>query len=722
MNSCELGSTLKQQAASANHRSGVVLAGEQGWGTATACELLAPYAGKAVLWIADCAPTGYRSARSCEVKRHLGTDLDVVVFDAHAGFNPDALGAIGGTIRGGGLLVLLTPALGDWPDFDDPEYQRICADGHNPVKPPGHYLRRVVLTIRHSPQIVVFEQGSIPSVPESTNHVTAVKFTHPSYGSADQQNAVEKIKHVVNGQRKRPLVLVSDRGRGKSASLGLAAGLLFEQGLDKIVVTGYNRRSVDQVFIHARRLFPAADRCLHFMPADQILQQQPEVDLLLVDEAAAIPLHLLQSLLTMYPRIVFASTVHGYEGTGRGFMLRFGEFLDGATRGWKKIWLQTPLRWAVDDPVERFLFDLLLLNAEPARIKSVAFDQGRCQVEAVSQSRLAADNSLLTDLFGLLVMAHYRTRPYDLRHILDGNNLAIYRLMQGRQNIGVVVVSHEGDFDETLTRQIWSGCRRPRGHLLPQILTMHLGLRDAARQKTARIMRIVIHPDFRQQGAGSFVLAWLSRRYCDQVDMIGASFGVSPDLLRFWSHAGYRTVRIGLNRSQYSGAHACLVLKGLTIQGLVTESRAGQNFSENFPLQLKTVLSRLDPRIVMLAYQSMQESSSLDQMNDLAFADLVVFGFGQRNLDTVLAALTRLAEYCLIHRQQQCLDEQQVRLLVEHILQGKDWHECTALEGHQGRADGIALMRQSIRDVLRHELPEKTRVVLDQSGLNALLL
>src|SRR5690606_39452487 len=46
--------------------------------------------------------------------RVVGMELDALVFDACAGFDPDLFGAASGTVRGGGLVVLCTPPLAEW--------------------------------------------------------------------------------------------------------------------------------------------------------------------------------------------------------------------------------------------------------------------------------------------------------------------------------------------------------------------------------------------------------------------------------------------------------------------------------------------------------------------------------------------------------------------------------------------------------------------------------
>ncbi|MEI8631519.1 hypothetical protein P4S72_04165 [Vibrio sp. PP-XX7] len=44
-----------------------------------------------------------------------------------------------------------------------------------------------------------------------------------------QEHVIQSIIHVVEGHRKRPLVMIADRGRGKSSALGIAAAMLMQR-------------------------------------------------------------------------------------------------------------------------------------------------------------------------------------------------------------------------------------------------------------------------------------------------------------------------------------------------------------------------------------------------------------------------------------------------------------------------------------------------------------
>ena len=137
-------------------------------------------------------------------------------------------------------------------------------------------------------------------------------------------------------------MLSADRGRGKSAVLGLAGERRLAEsgsGLDDSGDGPFPRYSGD-TFAHAERALaemPERLAGLSYVSPDRVAQGDVLADLLLVDEAAAIPTPLLEAMLARHSRIVFATTEHGYEGTGRGFHLRFKRILDEQTPDWQEL-------------------------------------------------------------------------------------------------------------------------------------------------------------------------------------------------------------------------------------------------------------------------------------------------------------------------------------------------------------------------------------------------
>ena len=95
--------------------------------------------------------------------------------------------------------------------------------------------------------------------------------------------------------------------------------------------------------------------------------------MLIIDEAAAIPLPFVKSLMGNY-MVFMCSTINGYEGTGRSLSLKLLSSLRQANtqinknniRLLKEFKLEEPIRYAGNDPVEKWLFDLLLLDATVA--------------------------------------------------------------------------------------------------------------------------------------------------------------------------------------------------------------------------------------------------------------------------------------------------------------------------------------------------------------------
>ena len=123
---------LIETARSCNHRRALVLAGSRDWCLDTAERLLTATGLSSVHWFSDRAPACVSSSQGAAALRLLGTELDALVFDAWSGFDPDAFGALSGSIKGGGLLLLLTPLFDQWPDGHVPTWPRVrrrCPDG-----------------------------------------------------------------------------------------------------------------------------------------------------------------------------------------------------------------------------------------------------------------------------------------------------------------------------------------------------------------------------------------------------------------------------------------------------------------------------------------------------------------------------------------------------------------------------------------------------------------
>lgn len=484
----------------------------------------------------------------------LGQETDAVVFDAHSGFDVNAFAAISGTLRGGGTFYLLTPPLAEWAGFPDPDYRRFLPYPYQPEAVEGRFLRRFVGLL----DAWRGEEGECNSPLRKIVGANCIRHLQN-----DQCSAIQAILHSV-----MPVVLIADRGRGKSAALGMAASQLIAEGKG-VLLTAPSRATVESVFKHA-------ENPPDFFAPDDLLQTLPQADVLMVDEAAAIPVTLLLKMLGHYPRCVFSTTLHGYEGSGRGFILRFQKRLDVIAPGWQSIRLHQPIRWAENDPLEQFINQAFLLDVggeEEGECNSplrgiVGANCIRPLYRQLNRDDLAENEPLLRQLFGLLVTAHYQTRPSDLRQMLDAPGISIHILELAGEIVAVALLSREGGLDADLTAAIHAGKRRPHGHPIPQTLTFHTKIAGAAQRVCERVMRIAVHPSLQGQGLGSKLLEHLVK-YAESsgADYIGVSYAMTPTLLRFWERAGFVLARVGHRKDTASGSHSAVQIRGLTAAG-----------------------------------------------------------------------------------------------------------------------------------------------------------
>lgn len=633
------------------------------------------------------------STPASKARYQLGREFDCVVYDAWDGLDPDALGAVTGSLVGGGAFLLLLPSPAQLPEFVDPHNARIAVYPWQVETLGRRWWQRLMARIdTHSSAVERWSERDYPD----PAHMPGLHRSHPqtpptsasdlNRPTPEQQSILDEILLLQHRTEPAVLILTADRGRGKSAVLGMAIATLRQQRLGSVLLTAPGRNRAAVVLKHLTAAgYADAGTC--FRAPDVLVAAGQGTELLFVDEAAALPEAVLEGLVTQYPKLVLASTVHGYEGSGRGFALRFQRLLK--KKGIDAVWhtLQAPVRWQVDDPLEAWSNRILLLDAEPVAAASVqACDVDGLQFEVVDRDQLSQDEEQLTALYGLLVAAHYQTRPMDLRQILDGPNIRLLVAKAGQAIVAAVMCAIEGKLPESLWRDIAWGKRRPQGHLLPQTLTYQSCATAADLQLSAlRIVRIAVHPEAVRRGIGSRLLGEI-KRYAAQLglDYLGASFGVTAELLNFWRVNRYVAAHLGMRRNPASGLNSLIVLQGLTTAGHEFVHRQHAYFSASLPVRLGEQFRDLDASVVLQLLMGAAES--VDAPSKLERQLIEAFAFGHRGFESLQETLRSFFLYCL-HQEvfNEWQEDQDLDLLIKRLWQGYDWAAIQQLYALPGR-------------------------------------
>lgn len=703
----KLFSSLQQEASQSNHRRLLVVSGSYDWCCSQAL-LLQQQA--EVHWITNNAPAGVNHYLPSQSHKLLGSTITNLLLNAWEGFNPDYFGQISGTLAGGSIMILLCPPLASWGNFDDPEHQRLVTFPFKTDAVGRRFITRFIKILVADPSVCFVTESASNTQLKLEKHSNYTKenseIDYP-FKTKEQQLAVKLVVNQFQRGR-RPVVLIADRGRGKTAALGIAATKLHQQGFKQIFITAPNFNSVEVAFKLAALLLPdavvdnkyleSAAKFISFISPEMALQQTGKGQILLVDEAAAIPVSLLTKLLKRFPRIVFASTVHGYEGTGQGFRLRFQPVLDSLYPKWKQAYLQQPVRWNVNDPLEALVFKALLLNAESVALPLdfIPAELNQLAVERLDRDKLVLNEADLNQLFGLLICAHYKTTPADLRILLDSPNLVIKVIRIKNKIIAAALLVDEGPLPESLIEDIWIGRRRPRGHLIPQTLVSQEGIKSAACLKAKRIMRIAVQPDMQNKGIGSYLVQKIIAS--TDVDYLGASFAASARILHFWQRQGLNLIRIGYQQEQVSGQHAVLAIMAKSPSGLSLQKLATSRFIEQLHYRLSDDLQQLSPDIVCAL---LRNTNLYSELTEKEFGDLYVFAHYHRSYESVITAIRRLLINTIAKADNKkissLLADNDFCLLIARNLQQVSWQELENFsQGRRGLSQQLRLAVQKL--------------------------
>lgn len=658
-----------------------------------------------------------------ETDKILGQTFGMCILQDFEAITPNILARTIETVEGGGLVVLLLKGMSSLKQLyglSMDVHSRYRTEAHEDVV--ARFNERFILSLGNcSSCLVIDDEMNVLPISGGKN-VKALPPPDLDQPKTETQLELEGIKDENEGRQpvgslislaktvdqakalltftdaiaektlRSTVALTAARGRGKSAALGVAVAAAVAYGYSNIFITSPSPENLKTLFEFIFKGFDSlgyADHAdysiiqstnpdfnkaivrvnIHRQHRQTIQYIRPQdahvlgqAELVIIDEAAAIPLPLVRKL--MGPYLVFmASTINGYEGTGRSLSLKLikqlrdqsrtasssgegTEITDRSTgktskteefqtgRKLREITLSEPIRYGQGDAVEKWLNGLLCLDATLPKSKSSISgcpDPTQCQLLNVNRDTLFSfhpvSEKFLQQMVALYVASHYKNSPDDLQLMSDAPAHELFVLVPPvaedstrlPEPLCVIQVALEGKISRQSVLNSLSRGSRPSGDLIPWLVSQQFQDEDFASLSGARIVRIATNPEYVSMGYGAKALelltdyyegrfaslsedddqvmeesitrvtdaelnnaslldddikvrdinkmpplfSKLSERKCERLDYVGVSYGLTPDLHRFWKRASFSPVYLRQTANDLTGEHTCVMLRSL---------------------------------------------------------------------------------------------------------------------------------------------------------------
>uniref|UniRef100_A0A8C1T203 RNA cytidine acetyltransferase n=1 Tax=Cyprinus carpio TaxID=7962 RepID=A0A8C1T203_CYPCA len=320
-----------------------------------------------------------------------------------------------------------------------------------------------------------------------------------------------------------------------------------------------------------------------------------------------------------------------------------------AARTLHEVTLHESIRYGQGDPVEKWLNDLLCLDclSVPRIISGCPLPQ-TCDLYYVNRDTLfcyhKASEAFLQRLMALYVASHYKNSPNDLQMLSDAPAHHLFCLLPPvpptqsslPEVLAVVQVCLEGEISRQSVLNSLSRGKKASGDLIPWTLSEQFQDPEFGSLSGGRIVRIAVNPDYQGMGYGSrslqllqhyyegqfplldetspqlFIhvqavslleevvsprkdlpplLLKLNERRAERLDYLGVSYGLTPQLLKFWKKAGFVPVYLRQTPNDLTGEHSCIMLKELNAEESTEQNQWLSAFWKDFRRRFLSLLS-----------------------------------------------------------------------------------------------------------------------------------
>ena len=325
-------------------------------------------------------------------------------------------------------------------------------------------------------------------------------------------------------------------------------------------------------------------------------------DVLIIEEAASIPLPILSQILSVYKKVIMISTLDGYEGTNQGIIHKlstdFPLEIFSLSYNFRRNY----------DNFQKFLENISFkanninfstyssLQSSSINIISNNISQNINSLTIHLSSFIEKPNnesiSLLIKINKFISNNHYQSSNQDIFRLLNDPNTFVSLLLKNlnyedyslknSEIISLVIFSLEAIPNKILKESIFNGSSRPKNNLLPQTLLCHSNIDFPDNSIFLRIQRIATEKSYKKQGYASKLLSNFNDKnlinffiqnstfskdfscdcsFSNHLIFIGASFALSDVVYKFWIKNNFIPVSLGLKKDNASGERSLVVLK-----------------------------------------------------------------------------------------------------------------------------------------------------------------
>jgi len=263
-----------------------------------------------------------------------------------------------------------------------------------------------------------------------------------------------------------------------------------------------------------------------------------QVQLLIIDEAAVIPIFILKHMLGPY-MVILCSSVNGYEGTGRSLPLKLIQELReqqtlstlSMSRPLKEVKMFEPIRYAAGDKIETWIRDLLCLDSDdylsPVRAREYHTPKIQdCELYQIQRKMLFSyhreSETLLKIIMSLNMNSSHMNTPNEMLLMSDADENYLFALI-GSTNPGISItlpnvlcfaqlalenVSPIKMNTDTFFKNILSG-----SDLISWMLEKQFQDSSFSTVAGAKIVSISVHPHLCRLGYGTRTVELLAKYY-----------------------------------------------------------------------------------------------------------------------------------------------------------------------------------------------------------------